>query len=68
VPSGPAWSPWRIPLHIAVFVIARFPERKITDVFLVVFVVLHASSRFQLREIEVRELAVIRKFVDTKIE
>src|SRR6266513_5831510 len=58
VPAGPAWSPWRIPLHIAVFFIPRFPECEIPDVFLVVFVVLHASGRLQLREIEVRELAV----------
>src|SRR5512132_214847 len=67
VPAGPAWSPWRSPFYVAVFFIPRFPQREIPDVFLVVFVVLHASCRLQLREIEVRELAVIRKFVDTKV-
>src|SRR5262249_20900791 len=43
VPAGPAWSPWRIPLHIAVFFVPCLPEREIPDVFLVVFVVFHAS-------------------------
>src|SRR5438132_6939362 len=67
MPAGPAWSPWRIPFYIAVFLIPRLPQREITDVFLVVFVMLYAAGRLQLREIEVRKLAVVRKFVDAKI-
>src|SRR5215510_11948309 len=43
VPAGTAWSPWRIPFHVAVFFVPRFPQREIADVFLVVFVVLHAA-------------------------
>src|SRR5437763_6252186 len=67
VPAGPARPPWRIPFHIGVFFIPRFPQREIADVLLVVFVVLYAPGRLQLREIEVRELSLVRKYVDAKI-
>src|SRR6266513_450884 len=67
MPSGTAGAPWTFPRHIAVFFVPRFPKRKIPDVFFVVFIVLHSPGRLQLREIEMRELPVIRKFVDAKI-
>src|SRR5207249_9988672 len=63
VPAGPAQPPWRGPFYIANFFVPRFPQREIYDVFLVVFVMLHAYCQLQLREIKVRELAVIRTFV-----
>ena len=52
---------------LAIFFVPRFPKREIADVFLVVFVVLHPAGRLQLRQIEVRQLSVIRKFIDAKI-
>ena len=67
VPAGTAAAPWTFPPHIAIFFVPRFPKRKIADVFFVVFIVLHPAGRLQLREIEMRELSVIRKFVDAKI-
>src|SRR5206468_10668091 len=66
----PAWTtraPWRIPFHIAIFLVPRFPKREVADVFLIVFVVLHTPRRLQLGEIEVCELSVAWKFVDAKI-
>src|SRR5581483_685675 len=67
VPTGPAWSPWRIPLHIAILVIPRFPKRKIADVFLVIFIMFHPAGSLQLGEIKMGELSVIWKFVDAEI-
>src|SRR4029077_4312691 len=66
----PAWTtpaPWRIPFHIAIFFVPRFPKREVADVFLIVFVVLHTPRRLQLGEIEVCELSVVWKFVNAKI-
>src|SRR5262245_41009270 len=45
VPARPSWPPGRIPLYVAVFFIPRLPKREIADVFLVVFVMLHAPGR-----------------------
>src|SRR5262249_30168066 len=67
VPAGTARSPRRIPFNVVILFVPGLPQSEITDVFLVVFVVLYAACRLQLREIEMRELAVIRKFVDAKI-
>src|ERR1700756_5361169 len=67
MPAGTAGSPRRIPFYVAIFLVPRFPQREIPDVFLVVFVVFNPAGRLQLRQIEVGELAVIRKFVDAKI-
>src|SRR5450759_4844818 len=58
VPARAARSPWRLPFHVAVFLIPCFPKREIANVFLVVFVVLHPPGRLQLREVKVRELSV----------
>src|SRR5215471_952239 len=55
VPARTARSPGRIPFYVAVFFVPRFPQCEVTDVFLVIFVVLHATGRLQLREIEMRE-------------
>ena len=57
----------RIPFYVAIFFVPRFPQCEITDVFLIVFIVLHAAGRLQLREIKMREPAIIWKFVDAKI-
>src|SRR5262249_45491723 len=67
VPAWSARSPWRIPFHVPIFFVPRFPKRKVADVFLVIFVVLHTSGRLQLGEIEVRKLPVTRKFINTEI-
>ena len=64
MPAGTARTPRRIPLHVAIFFIPGFPQREVADVFLIVFIVLHAAGRLQLTEIDVREFSVIRKFVD----
>src|SRR5437773_9362963 len=66
----PAWtthSPRGIPFYVAVFFVPRFPQCEIAYVFLVVFIVLYAAGRLQLREIEMRQPAIIRKFIDAKI-
>ena len=68
VPTRTARSPGRIPFHVPVFFVPRFPEREIADVFFIVFVVLHAACLSQLREIEMGQLPVIRKFADAKID
>src|SRR5438552_5120354 len=68
MPAWTTWAPWRIPFHIAIFLVPCFPQREVANAFLIVFVVLHAPRRLQLGEIEVRELSVIGKFVDAKID
>ena len=68
MPTWAALSPRRIPFYVAVYFVPSFPQREIADVFLVVFVMLHAACRLQLREIEVRELSIIRKLVDAKVD
>ncbi len=67
VPSGTAATPRTFPADIAVFFIPCFPKREVADVFLVVFVVLYPAGRLQLGEIEMGELPVIGKSVDSKI-
>src|SRR5262249_10866899 len=64
MPAGPTRSPRRIPFHVAVILVPRFPEREIADVLLVIFVVLYAPGRSQFIEVEVRKLSVTRKLVD----
>src|SRR5437773_7939240 len=67
MPARPAATPWAFPTDVAILFIPRLPQSEITDVFLVVLVVLHPAGRLQLREIEMRELAVVREFVDPKV-
>ena len=67
VPARAAATPRTFPADVAIFFIPRFPKREIANVLFVVFVVLYAAGRLQLREIEMRELPVIGKFVDPKI-
>src|SRR5437762_8715613 len=46
----PAWTtraPWRVPFHIAIFFVPRFPKREVADVFLIVFLVLLENRRLQ---------------------
>jgi hypothetical protein len=62
--AGPA--PWRIPFHIAIFFVPRFPEREIADVLLVVFIVLHALSIGVVTDRSARAF-ISWKFVDAKI-
>ena len=45
VPPGTTRPPRRIPFHVAVFFVPRFPKREIADMLLVVFVILHAAGR-----------------------
>src|SRR6478735_768688 len=45
VPAGTTRSPWRIPFHVAVCFVPSFPQRKVANVFLVVFVMLHSACR-----------------------
>src|SRR5439155_20360671 len=44
VPAGTSWSPWRIPFHIAIFFVPRFPKREVPDVVVVVLVRPRAGS------------------------
>ncbi len=67
VPAGPPQSPWRIPFHIGIFFVPRFPKREVANVFFIVLVVLYATGRLQLIQIEVCQFSVIWKFVDPKI-
>ena len=67
MPAGTTRSPGRVPFHVAVCFVPSFPQCKIADVFLIVFVMLHAACRLQPCEIEVRELSIIWKFVDAKV-
>src|SRR5437762_13360541 len=46
VPAGPARPPWRGPFYIAIFLVPRFPQREISDWFLVGSVMLAGSWRF----------------------
>src|SRR5437879_3028762 len=68
VPAGTSRSPWRIPFHIAIFFVPRFPKCEVADVFFVVLVMFHAASGPQYRQIKMCELSIIRKFVDPKID
>ena len=43
VPSGTTSSPGRIAFYMAVFFVPCFPQCEVTDVFLIVFVMLHAA-------------------------
>src|SRR5256886_12608205 len=61
VPARAAATPRTFPADVAIFFIPRFPKREIANVLFVVFVVLYAAGRLQLREIEMRELPVIGK-------
>src|SRR5437764_10805640 len=67
VPAGTTRSPRRIPFHVAIFFVPRLTQCEVADVFLVVLVVLNSARRLQLGKVEMRELSVIRKFVDAKI-
>src|SRR5260370_28410753 len=68
VPAGTSRSPWRIPFHIAIFFVPRFPMYEVADVFFVVLVMLHAASGPPVRHIKMLELSVIRQFLDSKID
>src|ERR1043165_9267801 len=67
VPSRPARAPRGIPFYIAIVFVPRLPQREVADVFLVIFIVLHAAGRLQLGEIKMRMLSVVREFIDAKI-
>src|ERR1700731_2332108 len=67
VPSGSARSPWRIPFHIAIVFVPRFPKREVADVLLVVLIMLNAPGWFKFGKVEMREFSVIRELVDPVI-
>ena len=67
MPARPAAAPRTFPTDVAILFIPRLPQSEIANVFLVVLVVLHPAGRLQLGKIEMRQLAVVRKFVDPKI-
>ena len=67
MPARPAAAPRTFPADIAILFIPRLPQREIADVFFVVLVVLYPPGRLQLGEIKMRELSIIGKFVDPKI-
>src|SRR5438105_15539575 len=67
VPAGTPTPPWRIPPNVAIRFVPRFPKRKIANVFLLVLIAAHASGWPQLFQIQMRQLPVIGKFVDPKI-
>src|ERR1051326_5807702 len=45
MPAGTTRSPRRIPFYVAICFVPGFPQRKIADVLLVVFVVLYEIGR-----------------------
>src|SRR5437870_9325699 len=47
VPARPSWSPRRIPFHVAVVFVPRFPQREVSNVFLVVLVMLYPTGGLQ---------------------
>src|SRR5207248_11408929 len=48
VPAGATTTPGRIPTHVAVGFVPRFPKRKVPNVFLLVLIVANASGWPQL--------------------
>ena len=68
VPAGTPAPPRTLPTHVAVGLVPRFPERKISEAFLFVLVAADPAARAQLVEIEVGQLAVIGKFLDAVID
>ena len=67
VPTGASPAPRALPTHIAIGFAPRFPERKIADIFLLVFVIAHANPVAQILEMKMGQVAVIRKRADPKI-
>src|SRR5438477_11607551 len=59
VPAGATTTPGRIPTHLAIGFIPRFPKRKIAIVFLLLLIVENASGWPQFFKFELRKLSVI---------
>src|SRR5262245_8010106 len=66
VPTGATFAPRSSPdgAHAAIFFAGRLPERKVTSVFLAIFIGVHGtagsqtSARAHILELDARELAV----------
>ena len=68
MPARTAAAPWRIPTHFAVRFIPCLPEGEVANIFLVVFVRSDPPAGPQFVQVQVRELSIIRKFIDAKID
>ena len=68
VPAGPARPPGRVPAHVAILVVPRFPEREVAHAFLLVLVVLDAAGGPQFIEIQVRQLSIVGELREAEID
>ena len=67
VPTRPPPPPRAHPTDIAISLIPSFPQRKISDVFLFVFVTTHTNTIAKLIQVEVGEFSIIRERSNAKI-
>ena len=68
VPAGAAGAPRGVPLHVAVVLVPRLPQREVADVVLGVLVVGDADRGAHAGAVEVRELAVVGVLRDGEVD